>query len=451
MKLAIVGAGPVGLVSALHALNAGHEVHIYSVNDSNNSSTANKWSGELKAGKNGFAAYGEDMSFNKTSLNHLFIESKIRGGFANVWGATWGQFVHLNSPEWQYAYGQVDRYVWSSNPLGPHWTDLPFAEEFQCTCFKASTQKIVSKNTKTARFAKLAILHHECNCLENGDTRCDHESIFDTTNLLKNCEEFELFRLFESIKVESFASLEHGVQLSPNVRNSVYDKIVLAAGPIANTKIIINSDPEIVELVIRDNAMIYVPLINLFRKMKHSGSFAFSQIQISSSPNSPLQFHQQIYAHPELFIDRITSSVPDILRPAARKFVKIASGRINIGIVYLDEKISSKVSIDRNLKLKLVKPGAPLGIRKRVSLNYGIWRNFLEVGFFWFWPISKKGLPGASFHVGALEGDFLDSYGQIIANSRVGVAGSLCLERLEPGPITNTSMAQAIRLIERIL
>jgi len=451
LKLGIVGAGPVGLVSALHALKAGHEVHIFSVDDNNNSSTADKWSNELKAGKNGFAAYGEDAFSNTSSLNHLFIDSKIRGGFANVWGATWGPFGHLDSPEWQYAYQQVDQYVWSSNPLGRFWTTLPFAEEFPCTCFKASTEKIVSKNANITKLAKLAIIHHACECLANGASRCDHESIFDTTDLLKNCEEFELFRLFESVKIESFASLEHGVQLSPNVSNLVYDKIVLAAGPISNAKIIINSDPKIIQLVIRDNAMIYVPIINLFRKMKHSGSFAFSQIQISSSPNSLLQFHQQIYAHPEIFIDRIISSVPEILRPVARKFIKIASSRINIGIVYLDEKVSSKVLLDRNLKLTVVKPDAPLGIRKRVNLYYGIWRNFLEVGFFWFWPISKKGLPGASFHVGALEGDFLDSYGQIVEHPRVGVAGSLCLDRLEPGPITNTSMAQAIRLLERFL
>ena len=451
MKLGIVGAGPVGLVAALHALKAGHEVHIFSVNDNNNSSTANKWSNELKAGKNGFAAYGEDASLNTSSLNHLFIDSKMRGGFANVWGATWGPFTHLDSPEWKYAYEQVDRYVWSSNPLGRFWTALPFAEEFQCTCFKASTGKFLSKNAAAAKVAKLAILHHECKCLTNGASRCDHESIFDTTNLLKNCEEFELFRLFESIKVESFASLEHGVQLSPNVTNLVYDKIVLAAGPISNAKIMMNSDPKIVELVVRDNAMIYVPLINLFRKVKHSGSFAFSQIQISSPPNSPLQFHQQIYAHPELFIDRIISSVPNILRPAARKFVKIASSRMNIGIVYLDEKISSKASLDRNLRLTVVKPDAPLGVIKKVNLNFRIWKNFLGVGFFWFWPILKKGLPGASFHVGAIEGGFLDSYGRIIAHPRVGVAGSLCLERLEPGPITNTSMAQAVRLIQSIL
>lgn len=446
-----MGAGPVGLISALHALHAGHEVHIFSVDDKRNSSTANNWPEELKSGKGQLTAYGEDLETNIHSLRHLFIESKIRGGFANVWGATWGRFPSLESPEWISAYEQVDRYVWSSNSLGRFWTTLPLPQEFQCSCFHIPTLKIKTKSTSVAKVASLAILNHDCDCIANGFSVCDHGSIFDTSDLLSKCQKFDRFRIFESVRIDLYTILNSGVELQPNVNNSVYDKVVLAAGPIANAKIIVNSEPSTSQLTIQDNSMIYVPLINLFRKRKHLGSFAFSQIQISSSSRSSVQFHQQIYAHPELFLDRIATSVPIIFEGIVRKLLKIASGRFNIGIVYLDQQISPQVSLTRDMELAVNEAEKKLTRWGRFHLHYDIWKNFIAVGFLWFWPISKKGLPGASFHVGALKERILDEYGQVLAHPNVGVAGSLALERLEPGPITNTSMAQAIRLLEKMM
>lgn len=451
MKLGIVGAGPVGLIAALHALHAGHEVHIFSVDDKNNSSTAINWPDELKSGKGQLTAYGEDLQANIDSLEHLFIESKIRGGFANVWGATWGRFSGLLSPEWQRAYEKVDQYVWSSNPSGKFWTRLSFAKEFQCTCFEIPTEKIRSKDSNVIKVANLALINHDCDCVESGFSTCGHGSIFDASDLFEACEEFKLFKIFESVRIDSFTHTTNGVKLLPNVNGIVYDKVVLASGPISNSRIILESDSSISELIIQDNAMIYVPLVNLFRKRKHSGSFAFSQIQISGTSSSALQFHQQIYAHPELFIDRAINSVPRFLGSVVGKILGLASGRINIGIVYLDQQISPKVSLTRNRGLTVNEPENKLTAWSRFLLHYEIWKKFIEVGFLWFWPISKRGLPGASFHVGALEQGILDAYGLILNNPNVGVAGSLALERLEPGPITNTSMAQAIRLLDRMM
>ncbi len=451
MKLGIVGAGPVGLISALHALHEGHEVHIFSVDDKSNSSTAINWPEELKSGKGQLTAYGEDLEANAESLKHLFIESKIRGGFANVWGATWGRFSRLVSPEWQRAYEKVDKYVWSSNPLGKSWTDLSFASEFQCTCFEIPAGKIAFKKSNAAKIASLALLNHDCDCVESGLSSCDHGSIFDASDLFNACQKFELFKIIESVKINSFTQTISGVELRPNVNGVVYDKLVLASGPISNSRIILEADPSISELIIKDNAMIYVPLVNLFRKKKHSGSFAFSQFQISGSSSSVFQFHQQIYAHPELYINRITTSFPRFLENIIGKILQVASGRINIGIVYLDQRISPKVSLTRNLGLRVTEPDIKLTVWKRFRLNYDIWRNFREFGFLWFWPIAKRGLPGASFHVGALQQGILDPYGQILNYPKVGVAGSLALDQLEPGPITNTSMAQAIRLLDRML
>lgn len=446
-----MGAGPVGLIAALHALHSGHEVHIFSIDDKINSSTAIRWPKELKIGKGQLTAYGEDLRSNINSLEHLFIESKIRGGFANVWGATWGRFSWLVSPEWQLAYETVDQYVWSSNTSGKYWTDLPFAEEFQCTCFVTPAEKIRSRNSTDAQVASLALINHDCDCVENGFTACTHGSIFDTSDLFLACQDFELFKIFESVRIDSFTNTINGIELLPNVSGFVYDKVVLAAGPVSNSRIILESDKSVSELVVNDNAMIYVPLINLFRKRKHSGAFAFSQIQISGSSSSSIRFHQQIYAHPELYVDRVTASFPRFLENIVGKILGLASGRINIGIVYLDQQISPNVSLTRNGGVKVNEPEKKPNVWKQLLLHFDIWRKFFEVGFFWFWPISKKGLPGASFHVGALEHGILDTYGQILNCPNVGVAGSLALERLEPGPITNTSMAQAIRLLNRML
>jgi hypothetical protein len=449
--LAIVGAGPVGLIASLHALHDGHEVHIYSVDDKNNSSTAINWPEELKSGKGKLSAYGEDLDLNSNSLKHLFLESKIRGGFANVWGATWGRFSSLTSSEWHSAYEKVDEYVWSSNPSGKLWIEGSIAREFHCTCFDKPIENMRLKKSKAARLASLALINHDCNCVQSGFSTCDHGSIFDAAELFRACQEFNSFKIFESVRVESFEDLGHGIQLVPSLKGITYDKIVLASGPISNSRIILESNPSISELILHDNAMIYVPLVNLFKKRRHSGSFAFSQFQISGVSGSSFQFHQQIYAHPELFINRITASVPKFLDGILRKILELASGRINIGIVYLDQQISPRASLSRNQGLSVNDPEIKLTTWRKIRLHFDIWRNFSKLGFFWFWPIAKKGLPGASFHVGALKQGILDSYGQTLNNPNVGVAGSLALERLEPGPITNTSMAQAIRLLEKML
>jgi hypothetical protein len=449
--LAIVGAGPVGLIASLHALHAGHEVHIYSVDDKNNSSTAINWPEELKSGKGELSAYGEDLDLNRNSLEHLFIESKIRGGFANVWGATWGRFSSLTSSEWHSAFEKVDHYVWSSNPSGKLWVEGSFAREFHCTCFEIPTENIRLRKLNAARVASLALINHDCNCVQSGSSTCDHGSIFDASQLFKACQEFSSFKIFESVRVESFEDLGHGIQLVPRLNGIIYDKVVLASGPISNSRIILESDPSISELIIHDNAMIYVPLVNLFKKRKHSGSFAFSQFQIAGTSGTSLRFHQQIYAHPELFINRITTSVPKFLGGVLGKILELASGRINIGIVYLDQQISPRASLTRNRGLSVHEPETKLTTTQQIRLHYDIWRNFSKVGFLWFWPIAKKGLPGASFHVGALKQGILDPHGQILNNPKVGVAGSLALEQLEPGPITNTSMAQAIRLLDKML
>ena len=61
-------------------------------------------------------------------------------------------------------------------------------------------------------------------------------------------------------------------------------------------------------------------------------------------------------------------------------------------------------------------------------------------------PFLKGTLPGASFHVGATKSIDVDEYGVLAEFPNIGVAGSLCLDTIEPGPITFTSIAQAIRL-----
>ncbi len=451
MKFAVVGAGPVGLVSALHILRSGHEVDLISCNEFGLGSVATNWSNELKAGRFGLAAYGGDSDSNIDDLEHLFIESKVRGGYANVWGATWGKFTTLNSDEWMEAYNQVDKYVWSPNPLGKSWADFPHPIQFQCLCFEKPLHEVQLKNSKLIKESNLALIHNGCECIATGKTQCEHGSIFDTSDLLRDCNAFREFKLIESFKIESYYSSNGRFILSPQPKGGEYDRVILAAGPVANARILLNSEPSIDLIEVKDNTMWYVPLINLFTKKRHPGSFAFSQIQITSGSDEPIKFHLQIYAHPEIYSSRIESSFPRFLQKAVKVLLKFTSRRLNIGIIYLDQDVSSSAIIRRRTKIEVSKPEKRISLLGSARLCCSIVKCFLDLKFLWIIPFSKKPVPGASFHVGAIKGNILDDYGRLKISPEIGVAGAISLARLEPGPITNTSMAQAIRLINQML
>jgi|688.fasta_scaffold178542_2 hypothetical protein len=451
MKHGVIGAGPCGTLTALLLLEAGFEVVLFDVNDKSESLNVDLKS-NLKLMVESSSPYdlNQLLDLKIESTPASFYRSKLLGGFSNVWGATWGSALIDEGQHWIRHYERVSERVFGT--LGSLPED---GYDYGCDCFDFLSDSLPEgKKNQHQNFSKtqLAINPNICQCISAGETSCGHGSVWNSKSLLEKCAGYKGFSFQDGIDVTEIKVSNENVVILCAEKTYSFDGITVAAGPIGSSEILLNSFSNLESLEVSDTLMGYMPFFKYKLNSGHSGAFAFSQFKFDLRFNDgDLQAHVQLYAHSEIYLDRILAKLPKIIRPMFTKLAGFLLPHIGIALIYLDSKASSSLSIskgmgDRELVIKALRPDKSVwGLRRKII---GAFRGLKILPFVALISWAK---PGESYHLGAGGRDLLDEYGFVEFNKRISVAGSLALPRIDPGPITHAAMAQSSRLVEKII
>lgn len=463
-KICVVGSGPSGAVTALKLLENGFDVTMLDLGFVENSSEDEKMTFSQR--KHLKLSYGKSFPYDLNEFNKVhnlyssknWFPSKGKYGFSTVWGATWKPFKSLNNQDWKAAYSECDDYIFSNpkNGLSRKLNLNKLKVSRQCTCFEQfeNMTKTVDQWQLIVSESQMAIYDESCVFCGSCQIGCTYDAIWDSSSLVSSCESFSTFEYFPNVFIEKILSSGNNVSvLNHEGIESFFDYIFLCAGPIGNATILLKSGlTPSGELNLQDSQMITLPLFSFRSMKKHQGAYTLSgkNIDFQSLSEPQIALHLQLYAHIDLIKDRIVLFIPIFLRKLVGAILNVLKNHLYIGILYVDPTWSG------TLKLKFVNDSTEASSdfdfdsnlrRTKNGLNK-IAKTFAVVPL---WTLAKVGAVGDSYHVGAVEEKVTDGYGRLLRNPKIFVGGSFALPVIEPGPVTMTSMAQCIRMVNNFL
>ena len=458
MKYSIIGSGPCGVTAAFFLLRAGFEVEIIDVN-SQASLDSEHLQGTLKLMGDSSSPYDvhQLLRLQESGTPSSFYRSKLSGGFSNVWGATWGPQSSLCSDEWDRHHRVITETLF--NGADEHFGQFQLEDflnaNLVCNCLDFLNKKLSTFDSSAMLLLKktdLAINPKVCECVSLGNTSCIHGSVWNSKSLLAVCQTYNSFSFVSGFDVVKYKLMPNTVELSSLVETRSTDAVIIAAGPIGTTEIILNSESDFKSLQFEDTQMGFFPVFRFRLKKQHPGGFAFSQFKVDFNFGKyALAAHLQLYADPEIYMERILGKFPRLFRNFVATLIKIVLPHLAIAIIYMDSKTSAGLRFSgselfRTLQVQRVDP-----IRKRKGFMRKLIRVTQSLGFLPLFPLVIWSKPGESYHLGSAKSDLFDEFGVLIRDSRISCAGSFSLPTISPGPITHSSMAQTSRLVEQII
>jgi hypothetical protein len=449
MKHAVVGSGPCGTLAALLLLQAGHHVELFDI-DSEDSLKSEVYSRQLKSVGNSLATYDihQILQVHQGSSPLGIYRSKASGGFSNVWGATWGAQPKLNFSNWEDHHKIVTEMLIQDGYL------LADANT-SCDCFRnldGQFKELESIPRTQVAKSRLALNLSKCQCIQLGLSSCTHGGVWNANLLLQKCFAFESFTYLPGMDVLQIESIDSGLLISGESFSRTFESVILATGSIGTIEILLNSLKELDSLSLRDTQMAFLPIFRMGIRSRHTGGFAFSQYSVETHfGNDQIAAHLQLYSDPEIYRERILGKVPGFLLRFAGPLIDLMLPHLSIAIIYVDSRVSPRVQFSKSLADRMLNVQFSKPERSKEGLRRKLWEIFRKLGFIPIIPLLSWSSPGESYHLGALEGDYLDEFGAVKNLPGLYVAGAISLPQIEPGPITHSAMAQTSRLIEHLV
>lgn len=450
MKHGVIGSGPCGALVALLLLEAGFAVDLIDA-DNNQKINDPDLKSRLKLIDGDSSPYdiNQILEIEVDGKPSTFYRSKVKAGFSKVWGATWNSPLVSLDDSWIKNYSKVDEIV-SRNLFGyPVNLDDDLALACGCDCLSFLKNYKVSGN-EVLQISDLAVRNLSCGCVASGKSICPHGSVWNSTYLIRECEKFEKFTFRKGVDVTSLTFEKDGILINNPSDSLKYDSITLAAGPLGTAEILLSSFNAIKEIALNETRMGFIPFFRHKLNTGHVGAFAFSQFKFDLKDEKDLVVaHVQLYAHSELYAERIEGKFPTILVPFVRQLIKFLTPHMGIAIVYLNSNYSNSLKIEKFLGSRKLLVGSVDPIKNISKISKQFWGSFRKLGLFPLMPALSWAKPGESYHLGA-EHELLDDFGFLKKDKRVSVAGTFALPVILPGPVTHAAMAQSSRLVEKI-
>ena len=451
MKHGVIGSGPCGALVALLLLEAGFAVDLIDI-DNNQKIDDPDLKSRLKLIDGDSSPYdiNQILEIEVDGKPSTFYRSKVKAGFSKVWGATWNSPLVSLEDSWVRNYSKVDEIV-SRNLFGyPVNLDDDLANSCGCDCLSFLMNYKIFGN-EALQISDLAVRNLSCGCIASGKSICIHGSVWNSTYLIWECEKFEKFTFRKGVDVTTLTFEKDGILIDNPSSSLKYDSITLAAGPLGTAEILLTSFNAIKEIALNETRMGFIPFFRHNLNTGHVGAFAFSQFKFDLKDEKDLVVaHVQLYAHSELYSERIKGKFPAILVPFVGQLIRFLTPHMGIAIIYLNSNYSEsmkvrKSSVSRKLLVGLVEPKI-----NDLKMSQRIWSSFRRLGLFPLIPALSWAEPGESYHLGA-EHELLDDFGFLKKDRRVSVAGTFALPVILPGPVTHAAMAQSSRLVEKII
>jgi hypothetical protein len=451
MKHGVIGSGPCGALAALLLLEAGFAVDLIDV-DNNQKIDDPNLNSKLKLVDGDSSPYdiNQILEIEIGGKPATFYRSKVEAGFSRVWGATWNSPLVSLEDSWGRNYSKVDEIV-SRNLFGyPENLGHDLANACGCDCLSFLPNYAVS-GEKFLQVSDLAVRNLSCGCIASGKSICVHGSIWNSNYLIQECKKFTNFTFRRGIDVTNLTFEKDGILIDNPSGSLSYDSLTLAAGPLGTTEILLNSFSAVKEITLSETRMGFIPFFSHKLNTGHVGAFAFSQLKFDLKDEKNLVVaHVQLYAHSELYSERIEGKFPAILVPFVRQLIKFLAPHMGIALIYLNSNYSESLKVRKssNSRKLLVDLVDPLANSSKISKR--IWESFRKLGLIPLIPALSWAKPGESYHLGA-ERELLDDFGFLKMDKRVSVAGTFALPVILPGPVTHAAMAQSSRLVEKIV
>jgi hypothetical protein len=449
--LGVIGAGPIGAIVALRALENGEDVILFDigadenrgVNSDLDANESKKFAVKTHNGLGFPYDFNQYLRITSTNFHRKWFTSKSKGGFSVVWGGTWGRFVSLKDQTWQSAYSFVETKVMT----GEYKSLL--SADFYCECFVKMKESI----SRHSNFLNSNEIVTKLSPILSASSTKEISGFvtWDANILLRECMKFEGFHYKDSQFITTIESTQSIIRISNKEITQDLDQLILAAGPIGNSAILLRNGITPRSFVMSDTQMIYVPFLYRINKGVGFHQYPYSQISIDLGyGNAGRMSHIQLYGHLDLHLQRyLPKSLP--IRNIMVIFFRFISRFLGVALIYMDPEDSDKISLEWGAEELLVRK-IPNRYRSRavkeIKMNFKIFAS--KTLLFPIWTFMKQTEVGESYHLGSVGNGVVDNFGRLLSDNRIGVAGSFALDRLESGPITMTAMAQGVRLVEKM-
>ena len=226
----------------------------------------------------------------------------------------------------------------------------------------------------------------------------------------------------------------------------VYDKIILAAGPVGTSEILLKSNLSR-NIEIQTSDMIQLPFIKFFRTKKklHSFSDLFTSIKI----NDYLTYHQiYLYSDSVLKLSEEKIRFAKLSRFLPKKILSMFGGIF----IYLDSNISSKIimSLENNeIKKEFIDENKTL--KKRIFKDFN--KKLSKLNIFGLNFLKKEYFNGLTYHFGSqfplnniTTTNSSNILGKIPEFENVHIVDSSVLPKINTGPGVKTIIANSYRI-----
>ncbi len=453
LDYAILGSGPVGLISALSLLRSGKYVTVFDIGSTPNNPKV------LPASFQGKAVLGDtfpyDLKFTENvqpDLKEHFYTSQGRFGFSTVWGATWRRFNSMSTEDWLELETQLDKIM-----LDAEYAELPrtkksfrFDQTKTCSCLGKELKKAPTHIIQIGT-PQLLINGELCDWKGVCQTGCPNFAIWSSEEIFRACTTYQTFNYVPDYRLHSFIQEKENLKLKfENGKVIKSKKLILGIGPVASAVVLLNSGIQN-SFTLSDNQIKFRLFFSMRKLELHKNKFGLSTMTLDYM-SSNYKTHIQMYPHLNQSSGRIQRSVPTYLRGLSNYFFEKLSSRLAIGLVFHDQKISDGLKIELTDSGPLVsKVSHPFRKLKWCFVHFKLYSVLRYTRLIPIPFAAKSAVAGASYHTGAAQNPSWDEFGILNSTPNVGIAGALALHELEPGPITKSAMMQAMMLVSKML
>jgi len=463
-RWAVVGSGAsaVAAIAALNARGIAPTVFECSANQAPVTSQVPTFAGRMKGHLGSHDAYrmlpGDDNQIPKGTLAR---PSRYFGGFTRVWGGTFEfdrylnrSFKHVNFDKDDFNLLASIVPTTTSQELSPAQISSPSQRRSRSvgdvSVSLRRRSEFFGTEVQPTKIAVESRAGYPNKCVGTGVclTGCPNHAIWFAGDEISRLAKANKIQLMMGHKVTGLSRKPEFISLSTISRNTSqsfsFDKVVLAAGPLATAEIILRSTP-VAALKVRETLTAFGGIIapRNIRRLENQPELA--NFSISASDGSSLA---QVYPPSAELGEEFIRRYP-LLKSGARA-VSHFSGHILPAVVYFSEDVSPTITTrlsdsGRGLTLQYEKP-------KTADLRDALRPiRFLLASNGYFLPWGGLEVPGSGsgFHFGASlpMGVSTDELGQLSGLRDVHIVDASVLPAIEVGSITAITTLNASRII----
>ena len=472
--VAVLGSGP-SAVAALLALKSCSNLKIDVLDtglDSHAEPPRNRNFRKLSDGSyHPYSQFPSGPNIQQTSVDLPF--SFAKSGLSTVWGSTLSKFSSNfldeifgeNAKSIQKSYDKIAKGIPISK-VSTNLNDLGYGN--QNPIIVSNRIKLIINELNIAnkdiavQETYLALLNSNVdNCVYCGNCMayCPKNLIWKASNAFDEFNQLDHFtyisdrRCIEISETKGKYSIRSLNSMGTEFVDGPYSKIYLCTGPIETFRILSESKMISGKKYLRQNSTFYLPIFS--RKIQHQPDTAFgmTQLTVAVKKDAKRILFLQLYEFSPNHIELLNKKYP-LLRLVPSFLLKHILKNFLFAIGYLESSISPQLEMelcDSTVNIGLMDDGEVYKTKKIIRNvlieNLNFFRSARLQPLNWLISLTK---PGNGVHVSGnlVVGRDIDANGKILGSHGVYVCDSSSLPDLEPGPITYTIMANAMRIAE---